>query len=462
MKKSCLASLIRLPFASFACFVVSLLFPRFLSAAAPGDFAITRDVLSQTIRAPQLVEARIDTSIFAATRAGFPDLRLFDAEGVEIPRAIEPRYKTQSLVIRQDAAARATELRELPDNRIEARFELLKNQPAPDGLDIRTPLKDFIRTVRVSGSVDGKTWKTLVAGAEIFDYSRYLDIRRTEIPLPNNSCRHFSIEIGNASEERAQPLIRLVQAGGKDQTRALDLLQTPFRIDGISFWRDGTKIEKDKPVLRDWSHARFVVTQDPQAKTTEILLQASNVPLSRIQIETPARNFQRDVAVMASTWAHGQKSWRSIGRGQFTRLDLPGYSRNDVSIDFPEARGDELRLVIHNADSPPLDITGILPSGPVYRLLWLAEPLVDYQLAYGNDEIEPPSYDLFAIRTALDNGIPPLRCQLAAPGEASPSAKSFSLGEFISRPLVFGSALALAALALLALLAKALKKAGTT
>lgn len=429
-------------------------------AATPGDFAATRDIRSTTIRAPQLVEVRIDTPLFAAARPGFPDLRLFDAAGTELPRAIEPRYKTQSLTTRKATAARATELRELPDNRIETRLDLLKNQTAPDGLDIRTPLKDFIRTVRVSGSVDGQIWKTMVEDAEIFDYSRYMDIRRTEIPLPKNTCRHFSVEIGNASEERAQPLIRLVQENGKDQRRAFDLLQTPFRIDGISFWHEETTIEKDKPVLREWPHSSFAATQDPQTKTTEILIQASNVPLSRIQIETPARNFQRNVSIMASTMANGQKSWRSIGRGQFTRVDLPGYSRDDVSIDFPEARGEELRLVIQNADNPPLNITGIHPYGPVYRLLWLADPLTEYQLAFGNDQIEAPAYDLFAIRTALDKGIQPLRWQLADPGETPAAKKSFSLSAFLSRPLVFGTALALAALALLGLLAKALRKVG--
>ena len=429
------------------------------SAVEPGDFAAVRDVLPQTIRTPQLVEVRVDAALFAATRPGFPDLRLFDAEGIEWPRIVEPRYKTQSVTSRKPVGARPAELRELPDNRIEARFELLQDQPSPVGLDIRTPLKDFIRTVRVSGSSDGQTWKTLVENADIFDYSRYMDVRRTEIPLPKNDFHHFSIEIGNASEERAQPLVRLVQAGGQDQTRALDLLRTPFRIDGVSFWHNETSIVKDQPVLREWPHGGFDVVQDPKAKTTEILLRTSRPPLTRIQIETSSRNFQREVSVMAATLSNGQKSWRTIAKGRFTRVDLPGFSRSDLAIDFPETRSEEYRLVVRNADNPPLEITGIRPSGPVYRLVWLAEPLAEYRLACGNAKIEAPTYDLFAIRTALDKGIPPLRWQLAPPGEAATPETSFSLGELLARPAVFGAVLALAALALLLLLAKALKKA---
>ena len=429
------------------------------AALEPGDFAATRAVVPTTIRAPQLVEVRLDTPLFAATRPGYPDLRLFTAADVELPRLVEPRYKTQSRVVRRAVAARATELRQLPDNRIEARLEIAKDQPDVAGLDIATPLQDFIRAVRVSGSVDGKAWKTLVE-TDIFDYSRFMDIRRTEIPLPKNACRHFSIEIANASEERAQPLVRRVQADGKDQSRALDLLQTPFRIDGVSFWSDETVIEKQKPVLREWPHSSFAVSRDPKAKTTEILVHASNVPLSRLQIETPARNFQRPVSVMAATWTRGQKSWRSIGKGAFTRLDLPGFARDELAIDFPEARGEELRLVIHDADNPPLDITAVRAFGPVYRLLWIAEPLAEYRLAYGHPDVEPPAYDLFAIRTALDQGAPPARWTLAPAEPAPGAAPAFSLSGFLARPLVFGTLLVLAALALLLLLAKALKKAG--
>jgi hypothetical protein len=131
-----------------------------------------------------------------------------------------------------------------------------------------------------------------------------------------------------------------------------------------------------------------------------------------------------------------------------------------LAIDFPEQRAAEIRLVIQNHDNPPLDVLEIRPSGPVYRLLWLADPAVaSYRLAYGNGKLNPPAYDLFAIRAALAQGIPPDLWELADPIPNDPSRTPFSLGDFLARPGVFGTALGLAALALLVLLAKALKKA---
>jgi hypothetical protein len=428
-------------------------------AAAPADFAATRGIESTRLSTPRLVEIRLDAPLVAATRPGFPDLRLFDAAGVEIPRAIEPLYSTQERIVRRPVGARPTDLRELSDNRIEARFSLHQDQPSPAGIDIRTPLKDFIRTVRITGSADGNTWHPLVDDAEIHDYTRYMDIRRTEIPLPKNTYRHFSVEIGNASEERAQPLIRLVQANGRDTSRAFDLLQTAFRIDGVSFWHEVSVVEKDKPVLREWPPIAWTATQDPKAQTTEVLIQTGRAPLTRVAIDTPARNFQRNASLLAPVVSQGQTSWRTIAKGPLTRIDLPGLATNALALDFPEQRVDELRLVLQNADNPPLDISGVTAHGPVYRLLWLAEPAAAYQLAFGNGNVSAPAYDLFAIRAALDKGLAPLEWTLEKAGDVVPVKTRFSLSDFLARPLVFGSLLALAALALLLLLAKALKKA---
>ena len=429
-----------------------------LLAAAPADFAFTRPILASPLDAPRLVEVRLDAPLFAATRPDYPDLRLFNAATQELPRLVEPLFTTQERIARHPVAARPTGLQELPGNRIEARFELEKDALPPVGLDIHTPLRDFIRTVRIYGSEDGTTWTALVPDADIFDYSRYMDIRRTEIPLPPNPYRHFSVEISDAAEERAQPLVRLVQANGQDQTRAFDLLQTPFRIDGVSFWREAPVVDRDKPVTQEWPHAGMAVAQNPDEQTTEIVLQTGGAPLTRIELETPARNFQRAASIQVPGLRNGQKIWRSIADGKFTRLDLPGLATNLLSIDFPEQRAPELRLVLHNHDNPPLEISALRTHGPVYRLLWLADPSTAYHLAYGNDQLPAPAYDLFAIRAALAKGLAPDLWPLSEPVPAS-ARRPFALGALLARPLVFGSLLALAALALLVLLAKALKKA---
>lgn len=428
------------------------------AAAVPADFASGRDILAQPLSAPRLVEVRLDAPLFAETRPDFRDLRLFDANLQEIPRAIEPLFTTQTRIARHPVAAKPLTLHEVPGNRIETRLDIDKDAPSPDGLDIRTPLADFIRTVRVSGSDDGKFWRPL-AEAEIYDYTRYMDIRSTEIHLPPNTCRHFTVEISDASEARAQPLVRLVESRGQEKSRALELLQTPFRIAEIAFWRNETVIDKDKPVLQEWPHAGLKVIKDRPSKATEIILDTYNAPITRLDFETPARNFQRLATVQVPAFANGRKSWRTVSDGKLINIDLPGLATNSLSITFPEQRAPQLRLVVQNADNPFLDVTDVRPHGPVYRLLWTAEPAAAYRLAIGSDKLEPPAYDLFAIRAALAKGLEPELWTLGESATPDPSRRGFALGQFLARPAVFGSLLALAALALLALLAKALKKA---
>ncbi len=445
-------------FACFACFVVSLFFPVLLLAAVPADFGSTRDILAAPITSPRLVEVRLDAPLVAATQPDFRDLRLFDHALQEIPRAIEPLFTTQERIARRPVRSQPVTLQETPGNRIETRLDIGQDEPSPDGLVIHTPLRDFIRTVRISGSEDGEFWRPL-AEADIYDYTRYMDIRRTEIHLPENACRHFTIEISNASEERAQPLVHLVQSRGQDQSRAFELLQTPFRIADIAFWRDEPAIDKDKPVLQEWPHAGLKISKDRAAKTTEIILQTYNAPITRLDIETSARNFQRLATIQVPFLSKGREKWRTVADGKLINIDLPGLATNSLSLRFPEQRAEQIRLVIQNADNPFLEVTDVRSFGPVYRLLWLANPADTYRLGIGSDKVDPPSYDLFPIRAALDNGLEPDLWKLGESTTRDPSRRGFSLGEFVSRPAVFGTLLALAAAALLVLLAKALKKA---
>ncbi len=435
-----------------------VLLPLPLLAAVPAHFRANRDISGSPVDSPRLVEIRLDGDIMANTLPDFPDLRLFDSANREIPRSVEPLYTTRERIARYSVATRTVDLRELAGNRIEARFDLESDAPSPSALEIRTPLRDFIRTVRVSGSEDGRFWQPLTE-AEIFDYSRYMDLRRTTISLPANSFRCFSIEISHASEERIQPLVRLVQADGQDKSRAFDIIQTPFRIAGVSFWQEIISATNDAPVLREWPHAGLKILENGAARTTDITLDVRCAPLTRIEFETPVRNFNRIATVQIPAVVNGKKTWRTIADGIITRIDLPGFATNKLFIHFPEQRVDQLRVVIQNTDSPPIEITNIRPFGPVYRVLWLAEPNAQYQLAFGSDQLGPPSYDLFAIRTALEKGITPELWQLAPSPETAPADRPFRLGDFLARPSIFGSLLALAALALLALLAKALKKA---
>ena len=425
-------------------------------AAVPGDFFAVRNLSGPAAAAePRLAEARLDDAVFADTRPGFADLRVFDAADRELPRLVEPLYSVVERVVRETVLAQTVDLRELVGNRIEARFDLAPDAPFAAGLDVRTPLDNFLRTVRVSGSEDGKFWQ-LLAETDIYDYSRYIDFRRTEIVLPSNVCRHFSVEISDASEERIQPLVRLVQANGQDQSRAFEIVQTPFRMSGVAFFRNVSVHANDEPVLREWPPVDQSVSFRSSSKTTEIVLDTRLAPITRLDLETPTRNFNRIATLQIPALSKGQKVWRTVTDAIVTRIDVAGFTTNRLSVVFPEQRAEQLRLVIQNADAPPIEVDAVRAYGPVYRLLWLAEPGGAYRLAYGHDTVAAPAYDLLSIRTALDRRLPADAWQLAPP--AINRAREKTKIPFFSRPVVFGTLFTAAALVLLGLLALAIHK----
>ena len=421
--------------------------------AAPSDFDFTRPVRATPLSASALAEIRLDPDLFAHTRPGFPDLRLYDSAGTEQPRLVEPLAATRMAPVRQPIASGTVGIQELAGNRIEARFEIDSAAPFPDGLDLRTPLRDFVRDVRVSGSEDGRFWKIL-ADAQIHDYTRQIDVRSTEIALPSNSCRQFLVEISVPADDRAQPYLQLLQASGLDPARARERLQAPFRISGASFWRT-TAQPATEPLLREWPCADVETTETLESRITVITFHTRKTPISRIDFETPARNFKRIATIQIPTVANDRPTWRTIGDGKLLHIDLPGIATNSFSVSFPEQRTDRLRVVIQNAGNPPIDIAALRLFGPDYRLLWRASPATDYLLAYGREIIPAPG-DENALRAALaQTPAPPL--WTLAKSIPNPDRHRFDLAEFITRPLVAGPFLALVAAAFIALVALAVK-----
>ena len=85
--------------------------------------------------------------------------------------------------------------------------------------------------------------------------------------------------------------------------------------------------------------------------------------------------------------------WIEIGRGQVSLVDFGGYHKETLKISFPEQRESEYRIVIHNEDNPPLEVTGVTARGSVYRAIFLAAENETYRLGYGSEEAESPRYD---------------------------------------------------------------------
>lgn len=436
-----------------------------LGAVNPDNFRFDRAVEGGAPARTEAVAALFDAALHRVAAPGYADVRVVDDRGTEIPCAIEKVLINETRMIRRSVVSRAIAVKELPGNRIEAEFVLDPVASRVDGFDVSTPLRDFARAVTVYGSEDGATWKPLVQNADICDYSRYLDVRRTEVMLPAGSGPRFKVEIGNASEERVQPIVKLVsQKGGRDagaEIRTQELVNTPFRMDGIGFWRHETVVEARREARREWELPVPAVVENEGEKTTEITVDTGRLPLNRLVLASASKNFSRMARVQIRVTENGVPRWRDLAEGRLQAVDLPGFSRTELELDFPEQRVDQLRLTIRNGDNPPLAGVRLRGFGPMYRVLLLAEPGRSYRLLYGGENLSSPAYDLDAVLTPIRQGLNPAMRALGAVHE-NPAYKPARTGccGWLNNPAFMTGAIILAALVLLAVLARSLKKVG--
>ena len=148
--------------------------------------------------------------------------------------------------------------------------------------------------------------------------------------------------------------------------------------------------------------------------------------------------------------------WVEIGHGTLSLIQFRGFRRALLRVDFPEQRQERYRLVIENADNPPLEITGVSAEGTGYRLVFLGTEGRTYHVEYGSDTAEPPSYDTAAVLRSLQKGFQPVSLKLG-PQVVNPSYKTArGLGDLLNNRVF----LALAIIVMVLVLAWALFRAG--
>jgi hypothetical protein len=183
------------------------------------------------------------------------------------------------------------------------------------------------------------------------------------------------------------------------------------------------------------------VEQDAEKKDTIVYFHTKCQPLTEVTLETPSRNFVRSVELQMPVTRGTQTEWSTIAQGQVSLLDFGGERKESLAVSCSEHREREYRLVIHNADSPPLEISGVKAKGNSYRVVFLAAAGETYRLYYGAKKIDSPSYDAVAVLAPLRQGHAAKEARLgdetANAAAARPSA--ISLSDVLNNPVVLGA-----------------------
>jgi hypothetical protein len=432
-------------------------FPVAVFADEP-QYRYTKPIEMPAFSVDELFAVTLDDDVYSATRDNYPDIRVqsTDAAGdtSEVSYTLRRATTTKSETSRHFFAAKNPSIKTLPDDALEITLELDKNDPQPQGIRILTSLSNFEQRVRIFSSPDGKDWKPVGDEGVVFDYSQFMDVRNDTIPFPANTDRHFRIVIDNVTQELESQLMELtrrLQAGVEEhRDERLVIQRRPFRINHLEFWNDVEQHHVSGDLKAAYLVSNFKSENDTKEKQTLLTFDSRREPLTSLQLETKSKNFSRQIEVQVEHTSGKETSWQTIGSATISRLAFGKLNRDDVTITFPETRGEKYRIVIHNRSSAPLSIDGVTATGNQYQLVFLASPPAkmegveakpaNYELRYGSDTAAAPDYDVAAITASLSDGYQPKPVTLGKQIEVAiePLADSFSPRKLLNDGRVLG------------------------
>jgi len=374
------------------------------ASLTPGRFAFFMTVTPPAGATGDVAVVTLPAAVYARCDALPHALRLFNGDKREVPFRWALRTTERTASVDTEWSAVAMSLRELPGNALEVTVRRDLSNPVPALIRFRTLQHNFEKQVTVSGSRDGTTWTLIGGPAPIYDYARYLDVRQDRVALAAGDYEWFKILLENIAEYRNSPIQTLIQntgaAGEKSRTEIQTWQRELFRVDRILFVERQERLLPGEPDLADDPLPRRTLTQAAEPKRTVLSIETGRRPLRGVCLQTPSVNFSRAVTVEAAEDALAN-AWSPLGHGTVHRIHVGSVREEQLWIPFErETRAQHIRILIENADNPPLNITGMVGRASVYTLAFFPETGGGYKLFYGAERLAPPTYDVARVLKA--------------------------------------------------------------
>ncbi len=185
-----------------------------------------------------------------------------------------------------------------------------------------------------------------------------------------------------------------------------------------------------------------------------VTLPFGDLPSSRLVLSTSARVFRRAVSVgieREPDRSH-RDSWIEVGtRVSWTHAD-EGAPAPSVSLAVPKTEAKGLLVMVEEGDNAPLPIASARILLPSYHLRFFRERGTSLRLAYGREDLAPPTYDL-ALLAPQVLGVTATEIEAAA----EPAGRSTEVPTVVS-PRLFCGVLVVAVVALLGLIGRLLRR----
>ena len=410
----------RVRFFRWSALLLMLIAPSVTWAQDVPVFHWVCDVRISSLSATTPCIAPLDSHFFQQTRPGWPDMRMANDKGEAVASVIRTAKVIRTRTVRRfwSAEQRAATVDEATGLQVE--LNLRDKEDIPGGLRIISPLKDFRHRVQVESSADGTTWTSVGPPGVIFDYSRHVDARNDLIEFNADKHRLFRITIADLTSEQDLQLLELQRRlRGIDETERTErklIARRPFRIDRIDFYRDDSLPEGSDLQMTPYPANNFATSPNDSKHQTILTFTTQNEPITEIRILTDAENFSRTARIEAEiSNVNDRSEWQPVSTGTISRFAVGTIQKEELTLKIVERQQSRYRIAIENRDSPPLSISGVELSGPVYELAFLASPGQNLRLEYGSPNAPAGNYDSAALKAALKSGSAPSPATLDSP-----------------------------------------------
>ena len=333
------------------------------AAPLPAEWQHVQDF---NVTMPGLIKLSLPTTTCDAARPALEDLRLYDANGNELPYLIQHLAPAARAI----QSAKSFQVSLNPSTTV-ITLETGLAQPL-DGVTLESPATSFIKSVQIEASVDGKSWETVVQGQPIFRQPNGASQLHLTVPASPRPWLRLTV-----NDQRSQPIPftgAVVHAAAAEPTPT-----------------------ESFPVTIADRH------ENPGETRLTINLGAANIDLANIQIETSEPLFIRPVTLAVPQVLEDSIREQAVAHGSIYRVAIEGQTAV-VNLTLPlesQVRSRELLLLIQNQDSPPLPITTVQAERRLVYLVFLARSAGVYHLLTGNRRCATPRYDLAALGASL-------------------------------------------------------------
>ncbi len=296
---------------------------------------------------------------------GLEDLRLYDADGREVPYLLVwPRATSVDRFTARVLPIQAT--------KESSGFEADFGQPRLiERLQLEGLTPPFVKKARVEASGDRTRW-TIVQEVSVFH-------------LPAERVEQTSVALAPGD-------YRFVRVTWDDSASAR--LPLPSHVLG-----EFTNLAADTPELIVTTYVQRRPSE-PGLSRYRIRLPAARLPVSALDLHVADRDVLRDARVLEGQLQDSEVAPVTIGKAELVRRS--GVPPDPLRVQIGRPTQAALDLVISDHDNPPLDVrrvSAVLRSLPViYFETQDARPLV---ARFGQEGVAAPHYDLEARRASV-------------------------------------------------------------